>query len=36
MSAMVVPSDQTLHFAADIYGHDATLERALTAVRQAP
>jgi Uncharacterized protein conserved in bacteria len=36
MSAMVMPSDQALHFAPDIYGHDVTLERALTALRQAP
>ena len=36
MSAMVMPSDQALHFAPDIYGHDAALERALTALRQAP
>lgn len=36
MTAMVMPSDQTLHFAADIYGHDAALARALAARRRAP
>ncbi len=36
MTAMVDPADQTLHFAPDIYGHDATLARALAARRQAP
>lgn len=29
VTAMVMPADQALHFAADIYGHDARLERAL-------
>jgi murein L,D-transpeptidase YcbB/YkuD len=36
MTAMVMPSDQTLHFAPDIYGHDATLLRALKRSRPAP
>ena len=29
MTAMAVPADQTIHFASDIYGHDAKLMRAL-------
>jgi murein L,D-transpeptidase YcbB/YkuD len=29
MTAMMMPSDPTLHFADDIYGHDARLARAL-------
>ncbi len=29
MTVMVVPADQTLHFAYDIYGHDTRLARAL-------
>ncbi len=33
MTAMVVPADQTLHFAADIYGHDTRLARALASRR---
>lgn len=36
MTAMVMPSDQTLHFAPDIYGHDAALARALAARQRAP
>jgi murein L,D-transpeptidase YcbB/YkuD len=36
MTAMVMPSDQTLHFAPDIYGHDAALARALAARRRTP
>ncbi|MEO7007591.1 MAG: L,D-transpeptidase family protein [Caldimonas sp.] len=35
VTAMVMPADQALHFAVDIYGHDARLERAL-ASRQRP
>lgn len=34
-TAMVMPSDQALHFAPDIYGHDAALRRALAARPQA-
>ncbi|MCW5664124.1 MAG: L,D-transpeptidase family protein [Piscinibacter sp.] len=30
LTAMVMPEDGQLHFAADIYGHDAALERALS------
>ena len=33
MSAMVMPADQTLHFADDIYGHDTRLARALASRR---
>jgi murein L,D-transpeptidase YcbB/YkuD len=33
-TAAVVPEDGTIHFAEDIYGHDATLDRAL--VRRGP
>ncbi len=29
VTAMVMPADQALHFAPDIYGHDTRLERAL-------
>ena len=36
MTAMVTPSDQVLHFAPDIYGHDAALVRALQDSRKAP
>jgi murein L,D-transpeptidase YcbB/YkuD len=32
-TAVVVPDDGAVHFAADIYGHDARLERALAARR---
>jgi murein L,D-transpeptidase YcbB/YkuD len=30
MTAAVMPADGTVHFADDIYGHDRTLDRALT------
>lgn len=33
LTAMVDPRDGRLHFADDIYGHDAALERALSAAR---
>ena len=33
MTAMVVPADQALHFASDIYGHDTRLARALASRR---
>ena len=33
MTAMVMPADQTLHFADDIYGHDTRLARALASRR---
>ena len=33
MTAMVMPTDQTLHFADDIYGHDTKLARALASRR---
>ncbi len=33
LTAMVMPEDGQLHFAADVYGHDAALERALKARR---
>ena len=33
MTAMVMPADQTLHFADDIYGHDTRLARALATRR---
>ncbi|MEO8122976.1 MAG: L,D-transpeptidase family protein [Burkholderiales bacterium] len=33
VTAMVSPEDGSLHFAADIYGHDARLARALAALR---
>ncbi|MBC7394457.1 MAG: L,D-transpeptidase family protein, partial [Variovorax sp.] len=33
MTAMVMPADQALHFASDIYGHDARLARALASRR---
>ena len=33
MTAMAVPADQTIHFASDIYGHDAKLVRALASRR---
>jgi murein L,D-transpeptidase YcbB/YkuD len=33
VTAMVSPEDGRLHFAADIYGHDAKLARALAALR---
>ena len=36
VTAMVMPSDQALHFATDIYGHDARLERALAQRRAGP
>jgi len=36
MTAMVTPADQSLHFAPDIYGHDAALARALAARQPAP
>ena len=29
LTAAVVPGDRAVHFAEDIYGHDARLERAL-------
>lgn len=35
VTAMVMPSDQQLHFAADIYGHDARLAQALARQRPA-
>ena len=35
MTAMVMPADQTLHFANDIYGHDPRLARALASRRMA-
>jgi murein L,D-transpeptidase YcbB/YkuD len=31
MTAMVVPEDGSVHFADDVYGHDARLQRALAA-----
>ena len=34
VTAMVMPADQSLHFADDIYGHDARLERALASRRR--
>lgn len=34
VTAMVSPEDGRLHFAADIYGHDAKLVRALAALRE--
>lgn len=34
VTAMVSPEDGRLHFAADIYGHDARLARALAALRE--
>lgn len=36
MTAMVMPAGQSLHFAQDIYGHDARLARALAKRRGAP
>ncbi len=33
VTAMVSPEDDSLHFAADIYGHDVKLARALAALR---
>ena len=30
ITAVVTPEDGAMHFAEDIYGHDARLERALT------
>ena len=33
MTAMVMPADQALHFANDIYGHDTKLARALASRR---
>jgi murein L,D-transpeptidase YcbB/YkuD len=30
ITAVVMPEDGTVHFADDIYGHDAKLDRALT------
>ena len=33
MTAMVMPADQTLYFADDIYGHDTKLVRALASRR---
>ena len=33
MTAMVMPADQALYFANDIYGHDARLARALASRR---
>ena len=33
MTAMVMPVDQRLYFAADIYGHDIKLGRALASRR---
>jgi len=35
MTAMVMPADQTLRFADDIYGHDPRLARALGSRRVA-
>jgi hypothetical protein len=35
MTAMVMPADDSLHFASDIYGHDAALARALHDARMA-
>ena len=29
LTAMVTPEDDSVHFSADIYGHDGRLERAL-------
>lgn len=34
VTATVIPADNTLHFAEDIYGHDARLDRALLARRK--
>ena len=36
LTAMVMPSGSTLHFAQDIYGHDARLVRALAERRSGP
>ncbi|HYN64986.1 MAG TPA: L,D-transpeptidase family protein [Candidatus Limnocylindrales bacterium] len=33
MTAMVMPADQALHFADDLYGHDTRLARALASLR---
>jgi murein L,D-transpeptidase YcbB/YkuD len=30
-TAVVMPEDSTIHFAADLYGHDSRLDAALTA-----
>jgi L,D-transpeptidase YcbB len=32
-TAAVTPDDEAIHFAEDIYGHDVTLDRALTTRR---
>jgi hypothetical protein len=33
VTAVVMPEDGTIHFAEDIYGHDAKLDKALTRTR---
>ena len=33
LTAVVMPEDGTVHFAEDLYGHDAKLDRALTRTR---
>ena len=36
ITAVVMPEDETIHFAEDIYGHDTKLDRALTRRRLSP